>query len=201
MSIKGAIGLTGGIACGKSEVAGILRMEDVPVLDTDAVAHELLSPGHWVFEKVVHEFGPEYLNEEGGINRRKLGRFVFDHDDARETLNGIMHPVILADMEAWLNKMLARSTHAVAMVPLLYETGSDQRMEKCLVVAADPQQVEQRLRQRGWTAGEISARIKAQMPLDEKIHRANGVIWNNEDLPALRHNVLRVWNEIVLERK
>ncbi|HMP89931.1 MAG TPA: dephospho-CoA kinase [Kiritimatiellia bacterium] len=199
--MSGAIGLTGGFGCGKSEVAGMLRAGGIPVLDTDAMAHELLAPGHWVFEKIVHEFGRDYMNEEGGINRRKLGRYIFEDDAAREKLNRIMHPVILADMELWLNDELTRHAHAVAMVPLLFETGSDAIMNKCLVVAADDPLIYARLRQRGWTDVEISARIRSQLPVQEKIRRADGVIWNNEDLSSLRKRTWDTWNKIVLGKE
>jgi len=201
MKNRGAIGLTGGIACGKSEVAGILRREGVPVLDTDAVAHGLLTPGHWVFEKVVQAFGREYLDHEGGINRRKLGKYIFDHDDARSELNRIMHPVILSEMEQWIKETLKNNAHAVAIVPLLFETGADELVEKVLVVAADDHRVRARLQDRGWTDEEISARIQAQLPLESKIARADSVIWNNEDLPALREATRNIWNQTILGKE
>lgn len=198
MKRAGAIGLTGGIACGKSEVAGVLMAEGIPVYDTDAAAHALLEPGHWVYEKVVQEFGRAYLRAEGGIDRRKLGSLVFGDAERREALNTIMHPVIFDMMQTWLDDRLSRVDHAVAMVPLMYETGADRFVEKVLVVAADEAKVLERLRNRGLSAPEARARIASQMPLADKIARAHAVIWNNEDLPALKKSVLEIWNSKII---
>jgi len=201
MKRAGAIGLTGGIACGKSEVAGVLRGEGIPVYDTDTAAHALLEPGHWVYEKVAQEFGHSYVGPDGGIDRRKLGELVFNDAGQRDVLNRIMHPVIIEGMLAWLDDQLSRVEHAVVMVPLLYETGADQYVEKVLAIAADEERVIERLRNRGLTRDQSMARINSQMPLAEKTARADAVIWNNNDLPALKKSVLEIWNKQILGKE
>jgi len=198
MKRPGAIGLTGGIACGKSETAGVLRSEGIPVYDTDVAAHALLEPGHWVYEKVVQVFGRHYVRAEGGIDRRKLGELVFRDSGQREILNQIMHPVIFKAMLEWLDDQLTRVDHAVVMVPLLYETGAEKYVEKVLVIAADEERVIERLRNRGLTREEAMARINSQMPLAEKIRRADAVIWNNDDVSALRKTVVEIWKDKIL---
>ncbi len=191
-----AIALTGGIACGKSEVAGILREQGVPVLDTDAVGHKLLVPGHAAFEQVLSVYGRGILDEEGAIDRRKLGAMVFADGEARDRLNAILHPAIYHETFAWLDEQRATHRHVVAMVPLLYETGADKRFEKVIVVAADEDIMMRRMRMRGWTDDEALARMKAQMSLREKVRRADVVIWNNEDLPSLKARALEAWLEV-----
>jgi len=198
MKRRGAIGLTGGIACGKSEVAGVLRDEGIPVYDTDTAAHALLEPGHWVYEKIIQEFGLEYVRPEGGIDRRKLGELVFHDSAQREKLNQIMHPVIFKTMLEWLDDQLTRVDHAVVMVPLLFETGAEKYVEKVMVIAADEQRVFERLRNRGLTREDALARINSQLPLTEKVRRADAVIWNNDDLSALKKSVVEIWNNKIL---
>jgi dephospho-CoA kinase len=194
--IPGAVALTGGIACGKSEVAGILRERGVPVLDTDAVGHQLLVPGHAAFEQVLSVFGHGILDDEGAIDRRKLGALVFADGEARDRLNAILHPAIYYETFAWLAEQLATHRHAVAMVPLLFETGADKRFEKVIAVAADEDIMMRRMRMRGWTDDEARARMKAQMSPREKVRRADVVIWNNEDLPSLKARALEAWVEL-----
>ena len=196
-SSKLSIALTGGSACGKSEVAGILRGEGVPVIDADALAHALLAPGHRVFEKVVQTFGKYYLTEEGVIDRRKLGRLVFKEPAARATLNGLMHPAIYEEVFAWISREQQTHDAAVAMIPLLYETGMEARFDCVISVAADENLMVQRMLARGWTEDDVRARIAAQWPVAEKARRADYVIWNNEDLPALKERVLNTWRAVM----
>jgi dephospho-CoA kinase len=199
MDVRGVIGLTGGIACGKSEAAAVLRAEGVPVLDTDAVAHALLQPGHAVFESVVAAFGRGYLTDAGDIDRRKLGGFVFADDEARAKLNGIMHPEIYRVSAVWVSEQKARHAWVVVMVPLLYETGAEKRFERVIVVAADEEIMMRRMSARGWSHDEATARLRAQLPVAEKVCRADAVIWNNGDLAALKDEVLRIWRQLVLQ--
>ncbi len=195
-----AIALTGGIACGKSEVAGILSGMGVPVLDTDQVGHELLHPGHAIFEKVISVFGRDIVNSEGLIDRRRLGRIVFAGDEARERLNALLHPAIYQEAFSWLASHRAGHSHAVVMVPLLYETAAEKKFDRVIVVAAREDLMLRRMRMRGWTDEEAKARMKAQISLREKIRRADVVIYNNEDLPSLKTRTLDAWR-LVTEGK
>jgi len=194
MKREHAIALTGGLACGKSEVAGFLAGMNIPVMDTDALAHALLAPGHWLFEKVVAEFGREYVTAEGTVDRRKLGRRVFSDAEARGRLNALMHPVIYDEVFAWLDRQAGG--YAAAMVPLLFETGMEGSFGRVLVVASEEALMIRRMRTRGWTEEEARARMAAQWPLEEKVRRADAVIWNNDDLPALRQATHLAWQKI-----
>ncbi len=201
MSVQGSIGLTGGIACGKSEVAGFLVQLCVPVLDTDSIAHALLEPGHWVYEKVVQTFGSEIVHEEGGIDRRKLGRSVFRNSEARKELNAIMHPPIFEEVDQWLIKTLKEYEYAVTMIPLLFETRSETRFEKVIVVVSDEKLVLDRLQARGLSSEDARLRIDAQMPVGEKVSRANSIIWNNGDLQDLKRETNLIWNKDILGKE
>ena len=187
------IGLTGGVGCGKSTVAKILTRLGVPVLDTDAVAHELLLPGSPVLERVISEFGETYRNGNG-LDRRKLGKRVFADRKALERLNALMHPDVFQWMHQWLEETLAGHEQAVVMIPLLFETGAERWCDAVITVAADEHVVLQRLADRGWTETEARARMAAQLPLAEKVRRADAVIWNNEGLDALSQAVTNIWN-------
>ena len=187
------IGLTGGVGCGKSTVAQFLTRLGVPVLDTDAVAHELLLPGSPVLERVISEFGETYRNGNG-LDRRKLGKRVFADRKALERLNALMHPDVFQRMHQWLAETLAGHEQAVVMIPLLFETGAERWCDAVITVAADEHVVLQRLADRGWTETEARARMAAQLPLAEKVRRADAVIWNNEGLDALSQAVTNIWN-------
>ena len=187
------IGLTGGVGCGKSTVAKILTRLGVPVLDTDAVAHELLLPGSPVLERVISEFGETYRNGNG-LDRRKLGKRVFADRKALERLNALMHPDVFQWMHQWLEETLAGHEQAVVMIPLLFETGAERWCDAVITVAADEHVVLQRLADRGWSETEARARMAAQLPLAEKVRRADAVIWNNEGLDALSQAVMKIWN-------
>jgi len=197
MKPPAAIGLTGGIACGKSEVAAILAINGVPVLDADAVARGLLNPGEEVFDRVVHRFGSAIMAPDGTINRTALGRIVFRDGGARADLNALMHPEVYRRIDQWMREHLARHPRAVAMIPLLYETGDPSRFDRILVVAADEALMIHRMMQRGWTRAESEARLAAQMPLAEKVKRADAVIWNNDDLAALKTRTMEVWKKLI----
>jgi len=201
MKQNGAIGLTGGIACGKSTVAEILQRDGIPVLDTDAVAHNLLRPDHWMFEKVIQQFGSEFVSAEGLIDRRKLGNHIFANAADRERLNAIMHPEIFSVMHRWLNEQLNKCRHALVIVPLLYEAAVEGDFEKVLVVAAEEKVVMNRMRARGLTEMQARLRIQSQLPLEDKVTRADGVIWNNGDLTSLMIETRRIWNKTILGKE
>lgn len=189
-----AVALTGGIACGKSEVAGILKAGGVPVIDSDELAHALLAPDHRIHEQVIGVFGAAVTSPEGGIDRRKLAALVFSDADAREKLNAIMHPEIYRQIFAWLDAQAA--THAVAMIPLLYETGAEKQFDRVLVVAADEEQAMRRMRTRGWSEQEAKNRMAAQWPVAEKVRRADAVIYNNKDLNHLKGETWKIWKQV-----
>ncbi len=196
-----AIAVTGGIACGKSEVGRILATEGANVCDADEVAHRQMAPGQAVFDRVVARFGPEILDEGGRVDRNRLARLVFEREDERMALNAITHPPVLEEIAEWSALTKARGKVAVAMVPLLFEAGAEKNFDVVLCVAADEQVVLRRLKARGLNENEARKRLAAQWPLAEKIRRADYVIYNDGGLTALQEKTRNVYQEILKKER
>jgi dephospho-CoA kinase len=181
------VALTGGIATGKSHCLRTFAALGVPVIDADVLAHEAMSPDSAAGLAVVARFGPGVLATDGRIDRLALGRIVFADTAARHDLEAIIHPLVYARIRSWLEKLAeqhatagAAATHplvAIADIPLLYETGHAADFDRVVVVACDPQiQLGRLLARGGLTEGEARLRIASQMPLEEKIARADYVL-------------------------
>jgi len=186
------LAVTGGIACGKSEVGRILADAGFDVLDTDRLAHDVMKTGTPVFEQVVENFGKSVLGLDGEIDRSQLGRIVFADPMAREALNGLVHPAVIEAAERWKAVRRAAGQEAVVLVPLLFEVDWTQGWNAIVCVSADEDVVFQRLEKRGLNEEEARKRIAAQMPLAEKMAKADFVIRNNETLDALREKTMEV---------
>jgi dephospho-CoA kinase len=191
------VGLTGGIACGKSEVGKILKSLGVPVLDTDVVAHELMEPGTPIYRNVVGHFGSKVLTAENRIDRKALGALVFADREARSRLNQVVHPAVGAQWRAWREERRRNGESAVVMIPLLFEVGATDGWSVTVCVAAPESLVIQRLRSRGWNEDEARQRIASQMPLDDKRRRADVVIENDGTLETLRERATAAWQRIL----
>jgi len=172
------VGLTGGIASGKSAVASLLRDRDYQVLELDPLGHELLEPGQPAYDEVVHEFGNGILGPGDKVDRAKLGAIVFSDAAKRGRLNQILHPRILQVVLQWFS-VLDRPGGpdlAVAEAALLIEAGYQKELDKLIVCWARPDQQLTRLMERGLSREEASLRIAAQMPAEEKRALADEVI-------------------------
>lgn len=170
------VGLTGGIATGKTYVRQRLAEADVPTIDADVLARDALVPGTPGFRAVVSRFGPTIVTEGGAIDRPGLAAIVFDDEAARADLEAIVHPEVYARIEAWFTR-LARNGYrgpAVADIPLLFETGRTADVDVVVVVACDEARQLERLRARdGLDATAARARLAAQWPIAEKVRRAD----------------------------
>jgi dephospho-CoA kinase len=174
-------GLTGGLASGKSVVAARFAARGVPVINADALAREVVRPGTPGLAEIVAEFGPEMLDERGELDRRRLGRRVFQVPEARLRLEGITHPRIQA-LKRERTAELARRGEPLACyeVPLLVEVGLTEALRPLVVVAADQAtQVARAVKRDGLPEAEVLARIAAQLPLAEKMRLADYVIQND----------------------
>ncbi len=181
------IGLTGGIACGKSEVSRRLTAAEIPVLDTDQVAHELMRSGTEVFHRIVEHFGPGMKNEDGELDRRRLGEVVFSDEQALNELNRMVHPEVVSRLRTWLSEQTG--TLAVVVIPLLMECGLENEFDGVLCVWSPEEQMKARLMNRGFDARQAESRIRAQWSVDEKAKRANWILTNNTTLPDLYKQV------------
>ena len=174
------LGLTGGIATGKSTFAEALRARGVPVVDADALARAAVAPGAPALAEIARTFGPGVLTPEGGLDRKKMAAIVFSDPDARRRLEAITHPAVrraMADETA----RLAAAGHDLAFydTPLLFEVGLDAAVDAVVVVWAPPAVQRARLASRdGLGPAEADARLAAQLPVDEKAARADFVVEN-----------------------
>ncbi len=175
------VGLTGGIASGKSIVAHELRDLGVQLIDADRIVHELLQPHQGSWDAVVEHFGKDILTADGCIDRRKLGEIVFHDEKERTWLNSCLHPRVFDVYVSQVRQMHGRppGTIIVLDAALLIETGYHRKMDRMIVVYADPEQQVERLMARDkFTKEQALARIRSQMPLSEKRAYADYVIDN-----------------------
>lgn len=171
------VGLTGGIASGKSTVAAMFRARGYDVLEMDPIGHELLQPGAAAYAEVVREFGREVLDPNGAIDRGKLGAVVFADQRKRERLNAILHPRILERVGEWFVAQQRDSADfAIVEAALIYEAGYDKQLDRTVVCWCRPEQQIARLERRGFTREQAKARVNAQMPIDEKRNLADDLI-------------------------
>jgi dephospho-CoA kinase len=178
-------GVTGGVGMGKSTAAGLLRQQGVQISDTDAIARQLVEPGKPALEEIVKKFGASILLPDGRLNRKELARITFSDKAARSTLEAILHPPIRAIWEAEVKDWRAAGhANGAVIIPLLFETNAASAFDAVICVACSPATQSQRLRERGWNDPEIRARIEAQMPIDQKIHRSDFLIWTDTTLEA-----------------
>jgi dephospho-CoA kinase len=179
------LGLTGGIGMGKSTAAELLAKRGAKVCDSDALARELVAPGQPALAEIVEAFGGVVLLGDDSLDRAKVGELVFNDSTAREKLEGILHPRIRKVWQARLEDWsVAGERLAVAVIPLLFETQAESSFDKIACVACSPELQRERLRDRGWSDGEIDSRIAAQMAVDEKMRRADHVIWTDGPIEA-----------------
>jgi dephospho-CoA kinase len=172
------IGLTGGIASGKSTVASMLRDLDYPVLDADSIARELLEPGQDAYKEVVREFGDGILARGGAVERPKLAAIVFGDAQKRARLNQILHPRIQEVVASWFAALdrPGGSDLAFEDAALILEAGAKKNLERVVVCWCRPEQQIERLQERGLSVEEAKARIAAQMPMEEKRRLADETI-------------------------
>jgi dephospho-CoA kinase len=178
-------GLTGGVGMGKSTAAVFLLEHGIRVVDTDELARRLVQPGEPALAEIQKQFGDNIVAPDGRLRRDELAGIIFADAAARKKLEEILHPRI---REAWLAQVgLWREEKcplAVVVIPLLYETQVEPHFDKIICVACSAAAQHERLLARGWNAEQIRQRIAAQMPVEQKIARADFVVWTDGDLDS-----------------
>lgn len=163
---------------GKSTAAGFLQSRGAKIIDTDRLAHELVRPGEPALSEIQAAFGKQIISPDGLLRRDELAKIVFSDSAALKKLEAILHPRIrerwLAQIKIWQSE---NCELAVVVIPLLFETRAESCFDKIICVACSENSRHQRLLARGWDDHQIRGRIAAQMPINEKIARANFVIW------------------------
>jgi dephospho-CoA kinase len=181
------IGLTGGIASGKSTVAERFVRHGAELIDADIVAREVTEPGTAAYREIVEHFGRRVPDDDGFVDRRRLGEIVFADPAQRAVLNEITHPPILAEIADRLELLVAFDGCVVLDVPLLVETEVDRKYDAVVVVAAREQtQIDRLVKYRGLTEHHARQRVAAQAPLEAKLARATHVVWNDDGIAQLR---------------
>jgi dephospho-CoA kinase len=191
------LGLTGGIASGKSSVGEMFVKLGAHLIQADAVAHELMQPGRPVYGEVVRRFGPEILNSDRTINRPKLAEAAFGGAYPRvKELNEIVHPAVIAYENHWMEEISGKDPNAIAIVEaaLILESGAAPRFDHLIVVTCSPEQRVQRYAHRLGISeeaarAEVARRMAAQIPDEEKIKAADFVIDNSGSLASTEQQV------------
>jgi dephospho-CoA kinase len=197
------VGLTGGIASGKTTVAAVFSELGAYVLDADRIAHGLLEPGGRAVEAVVDRFGSDVLADGGGIDREALGRLVFADADARRALEAIVHPAVREEMDRLVDAY-RRTEDGIPVVivdaALLVETGRHRMLDRLIVLRCGREAQLRRIATRGgMTRQEAEARIDAQAPLAEKLAVADYVIDTETDLERTRRQTESVWQRLLAD--
>lgn len=178
--------VTGGIACGKSEVGRVLGEMGFEVCDADRVAHGLMKKGTPVYRQVVARFGERILLADGEISRPILGKTVFGNPEERNALNGLVHPAVREKLAGWIAEKRTMGKDAAVLVPLLFESGMETlEWDAILCVSSSEELVFQRLEKRGLSRSEAALRVASQMPLAEKEQRSDQVLPNLGTLDEL----------------
>lgn len=186
------VGLTGGVATGKSTVAKMFKQCGAIVIDADELAHEVVKPGKPAWREIVASFGKTVLNQDRSLNRQTLGSIVFRNPKKRRQLERIIHPRVARAQARLTNQAARTDPKAVVIydVPLLFEADIDTRVDTTIVVTADRETQIARLKTRnGLTRAEAIRRIRSQMPLAKKILRADHLFKGTLSRPSLRRQV------------
>jgi dephospho-CoA kinase len=201
------VGLTGGVASGKTAVSQVLKEEGAFIIDADQIARELVQPHKPAWNELIRAFGKEILQEDGFIHRKKLADKVFADPKKRKLLNQILHPRIKEEMDRRTKEIGQKDPEAIVVIdaPLIVELGDHREMDKLIVVASTQTQQIERLKERDRIGPEEALRIlSSQMPVEEKVNLADFVIRNEGPLEETKKRAKEVFKElrkVVLQTK
>jgi len=195
------VGLTGGIACGKSTVAKMLKDKGAFLIDADQVAREVVEPEQPAFQEIVQWLGEGVVAEDGSLDRQELAQIVFQDQKALSTLNSIVHSRVIQLFEERSNYILQKHPGAIQVwdVPLLIEAGMQDAVDITVVVVSSEENQLLRLSQRdGLKKNNAIDRVQSQLPMDQKIAVADYVLYNNSTLDDLQAQVDLLWRQLLL---
>lgn len=198
------VGLTGGIACGKSTVAKMFVKNGAHLIDFDGLAHEVQEPEKPAWKEVVNHFGEGILQPDKKIDRVKLGNIVFADKEKLSRLNNIVHPLVYQEWHSRLEKIGKKEKHAIVLsdIPLLFEGNMQNLFDlTILILIAPDEQISRLMARNGMNKQEAEKRLKSQMPIGEKIALADIVIDNEGSIPETEKRVGQVWNELLQQEK
>ncbi len=190
------IGLTGGIGCGKTSVSDLFTEFDIPVIDADIIAHDLVNTDPNVLQEITDTFGRDILSLDGTLNRKKLAQIVFNQKKNKQQLEQILHPKVQVKISQQLDKLASKKNppdYVIVAVPLLIEANYQDLIDRILVVVADEETRIQRVQQRdNRNLNEIRSIIKNQISDEERLKVADDVIKNNHDFNELKLQITRL---------
>ncbi len=205
------VGLTGGIAAGKSVVGEMFAAQGAHVIQADQISHQLMQPGQAVYQEVVDHFGSGILDSDGSVNRARLGELAFggaQRPSRVQELNQIVHPAVIRRQEEWMAEVGRRDPHAIALVEaaLILEAGMAGRFDRLVVVTCRPEQRIERWAQRlkvdqETARREVERRMAAQLPDEKKIEAADYVIDNSGSLDETNHQVENIYAKMKAEAR
>ncbi|MDT2045226.1 MULTISPECIES: dephospho-CoA kinase [Bacillaceae] len=192
------VGLTGGIASGKSTVAAIFREMSIPVIDADQIAKEVVQNGRAAYSKIVETFGKGILQEDLEINRAALGQIIFHNEQERQKLNSIVHPEVRKEMLKQKEQLIAEQYQLVVLdIPLLFESKLTYLVDQVVVVHVNELVQLERLQKRNNLSKEDAlARIKSQLPLTEKAKMADFIVNNNGSIAETKEQVIKLVSKL-----
>jgi dephospho-CoA kinase len=195
------VGLTGGIGCGKSTVAAMMGELGCHILNADKMAHALIAPGEPAYEEIRRKFGPNILSADGSVDRARLAAVVFDDADRLQSLNAIVHPRVLRELDRESEQLSRSDPHGVAVVEaaLLIESGYHERLDRLVLVTCTREQQLERLTNptfgRAMSREQAEKRIAAQMPMEQKRKLAHDEIDCSGSLDSTRSQVAKLVRE------
>lgn len=191
------IGLTGGIASGKSTVSTFIREKGIPVIDADVAAREVVEKGEEAYQQIVDTFGEKVLHSDGTINREELGAIIFNDTDKRNKLNSIVHPAVRKRMDQLEKKYIDEGFKTIVLdIPLLFENRKLDQFDFTILVYVDEEVQLKRLTERNHlTEEQAKSRIRSQMSLKDKIPLADEVIDNNGTIEETKHQLYDIFQK------
>lgn len=190
------VGLTGGIGSGKTTVSDLFKDLGIPIIDTDVIAHDLVADDKSVLKEIVTQFGGGILKEDKTLNRKELAKIVFSQKEHKQQLEDILHPRIRDEVNKQIQSYSLNSPppkYVIVVIPLLFETGFNELIDRILVVQADETVRIQRIKQRDHRSlDEIRAIINSQVSDEKRISEADDIIENNDSLASLEPQIMRL---------
>lgn len=197
------VGLTGGIASGKSTISGFFREQGASIVDADQICHDLIQKGNKAYQKVISTFGKQIVGSDDEINRKKLGDIIFRHAQERASLNKILHPLVFEQLKMEQKSLADEKPQSVLIfdAPLLIESKAHEWMDWVILVYLDVKTQKERFikRREGLTPDDATLRIAAQMPLDEKRPFADEIIDNRKPLHEVQSEVCAIYQRLLKE--
>ena len=198
------IGLTGGIGSGKSTVDRLFREKGAYIVDFDMLAHEAEAPGSTAWKEIIAHFGKKILNEDGTINRERLGTIVFRDRKQLEKLNAIVHPSLFNEWKRTIEAIHLQKEDAIIIsdIPLLIEVGWHEYVDFVILVYISPEeQIKRIMNRNGYSRHDAMDRLNSQMPIDEKVPYAHFIINNEGPVEETRKIVDNVWLQLLEQEK